>query len=107
MQNEPGLIEQTAREMLRAGMTWQEAARRLQKEWLTQSLRDHRGNICHVARALRMHRNTVSRMLHDLELEKLPRQIRDEYLQQRSLVYQRVQFLRDVRREGRQQKKAA
>jgi hypothetical protein len=79
------LLTQTAEQMLLAGMTLQEGAVEIEKEMIVGSLRQNKGNLCRVARDLRVHRNTMSRKIHDYGIEPAVKAFRDEARGQRSL----------------------
>jgi len=81
------LIERTAEQMLAAGMSWAEGARELRKAMITTLLRKHKGNLCHAARALLIHRNTLTRQLKTLGIADVPRQIRAQLRAQPALKY--------------------
>ncbi len=52
-----------------AGVEYEVAARSVKREYLIQELRACDGNQCRAARALRMHRNTLSRTLAELGIQ--------------------------------------
>jgi transposase-like protein len=79
------LIAITAGQMLAAGMNPSEAARELRKAMITQALDTHHGNVCRVARALHVHRNTLSRQMADLGISDIAKEFRTESQLQRSL----------------------
>jgi len=70
------LIQMAAQQMLAAGMTLHEGAGALSKAMIVESLKANRGNVCRTARALRVHRNTLSRKLVDLEIGDVARDCR-------------------------------
>jgi hypothetical protein len=72
---ETTLIE-TAQQMLRAGMSLAEGTRELRRQMIEETLREHKGNVCHAATALRVHRNTLNRQVHELKLEDVARSLR-------------------------------
>jgi hypothetical protein len=76
---EKSLIDRTAEQMLAAGMSWAEGARELRKAMVAALLRKHKGNLCHTARELRIHRNTLTRQLNLLHIADVPRAIRAEF----------------------------
>ena len=57
------------------GVSYEEAVREFKRRFLLQVLANHRGNQCKSAEELGMHRNTLSRTLTELELDRA--QIRD------------------------------
>jgi transcriptional regulator with GAF, ATPase, and Fis domain len=73
------LIERTARKMVAAGMSLTEGVREIQKQMLIEYLKEHHGNVCHCARALGTHRNTVSRQIEEFQLVELARQFRAQH----------------------------
>ena len=66
-----GLVSQ----MHSAGISYAEAVRQFKRRYLLEVLAQHKGNQCKAADELGMHRNTLSRTLAELELDK--RQIRN------------------------------
>jgi len=59
------LIDEVAQRMVLAGMTLDDGAEEIRSRMLAAALKQQHGNICRVARQLRMHRNTISRNLHE------------------------------------------
>ena len=60
--------------MYAGGITYTEAVREFKKRFLLQVLQAHRGNQCKAAGDLQVHRNTLSRMIAELEID--PAEIR-------------------------------
>lgn len=81
------LIQTAAQQMLAAGMTPREGALAIAKEMIVEALKENRGNICHTARALRMHRNTLSRRVVELQIVDVARECRVDRQSQRNLKY--------------------
>ena len=52
-----------------SNIDYREAVDAFRREWLTQALEDNNGNLCRTARRLRMHRNTLARVLTILDLD--------------------------------------
>ena len=52
------------------GVSYDEAVREFKRRYLLQVLVNHRGNQCKSAQELGMHRNTLSRTLAELELDR-------------------------------------
>ena len=52
------------------GVSYEEAVREFKRRYLLQVLANHRGNQCKAARELGMHRNTLSRTLAELQLDR-------------------------------------
>jgi hypothetical protein len=88
---EPTLIEQCAAKMVAAGITWSEGTVVLRRQLILAYLRETGGNLCHTARALQMHRNTLSRAMDALGIRRAAKNIRDEIRAQRSLRFDRRQ----------------
>jgi len=55
-------------EMSRRGILYAEAIREFRRTFLTTALRDNEGNLCRTANHLRMHRNTLTRQIADLQI---------------------------------------
>lgn len=62
-------------QMRAGGITYDEAVREFKKRFLLEVLACHRGNQCKAAKELGVHRNTLSRMLAELEID--PAQVRN------------------------------
>ncbi len=62
------LLQQLAVQMLREGVTFEEATSGVRKELILVALRKNRGNQVRAARDLRLHRNTVSRWLDQFDI---------------------------------------
>jgi Fis family transcriptional regulator len=52
------------------GVSYEEAVREFKRRYLLQVLANHRGNQCKSAEELGMHRNTLSRTLAELQLDR-------------------------------------
>ncbi len=61
-------------QMYAGGITYTEAVREFKKRFLLEVLSHHRGNQCKAAKNLGVHRNTLSRMITELEIN--PTEIR-------------------------------
>jgi Fis family transcriptional regulator len=55
-------------QMYAGGITYTEAVREFKKRFLLEVLLAHRGNQCKAAKDLQVHRNTLSRMIAELEI---------------------------------------
>ncbi len=55
--------------MYAGGITYAEAVREFRKRFLLEVLAAHRGNQCKAATDLGVHRNTLSRMIAELEID--------------------------------------
>lgn len=56
-------------QMFRSGITYSEGVCEFKKKFILTVLQDCNGNQCKAARALGMHRNTLSRTISDLKLD--------------------------------------
>lgn len=56
-------------QMYAGGITYNEAVHEFKKRFLLEVLLAHRGNQCKAAKDLRVHRNTLSRMITELEID--------------------------------------
>ena len=61
-------LEDLVEEMIEGGIRFPEAKREFEKRFLAQVMARENGNLSRAARALRIHRNTLSKKLHDLKL---------------------------------------
>ena len=68
-------LDNLVTQMHSSGITYAEAVREFKKRFIMEVLAHHRGNQCKAARELKMHRNTLSRTIAELELD--PAQIRN------------------------------
>lgn len=58
-------------QMYASGIAYEEAVREFRRRYLQEVLRNNKGNQCKAARELGMHRNTLSRVMANLELDPL------------------------------------
>ena len=65
-------LEALVLEMHRRGILYSEAVHEFKKAYITAVLRENKGNRVKSARALRMHRNTLYRMIWDLKVDVKP-----------------------------------
>ena len=68
-------LEALVAQMYSSGIFYSEAVREFKKRFLMNVLQQNKGNQCKAARELGMHRNTLSRTIHELKLDV--RQFRD------------------------------
>ncbi len=61
-------------QMYASGITYEEAVREFRRRYIQEVLGHNKGNQCKAARQLGVHRNTLSRIMADLELD--PAQIK-------------------------------
>lgn len=61
-------------QMYASGITYEEAVREFRRRYIQEVLSHSKGNQCKAARELGVHRNTLSRIMADLELD--PTQIK-------------------------------
>lgn len=67
-------LDSLVAQMYAGGITYSEAVGEFRKRFLLEVLLAHRGNQCKAARELGVHRNTLSRMIAELEID--PSEIR-------------------------------
>ena len=67
-------LDSLVAQMYAGGITYDEAVREFKKRFLLEVLAHHRGNQCKAAKDLGVHRNTLSRMVAELEIN--PTEIR-------------------------------
>ena len=67
-------LDSLVTQMHSGGITYDEAVREFKKRYLIEVLAHHRGNQCKAAKELGMHRNTLSRIIAELQID--PSQIR-------------------------------
>lgn len=84
-------IAQAAVLSLDAGLDDHRAADLLIRSRTVEALERSDGNICHAAKLLDVHRNTVLRRLTDLELKQLPAEIRRRKRSQLALHFPKPQ----------------
>lgn len=67
-------LDNLVAQMHAGGITYEEAVREFKRRFILEVLAGHRGNQCKAAKELGMHRNTLSRILGELDID--PAQIR-------------------------------
>lgn len=65
-QNLNGRLFQIVDELVRQGVTLEQARREFEKQFIVASLRTHDGNFCRSAKSLGVHRNTLRNKVCDL-----------------------------------------
>jgi Fis family transcriptional regulator, factor for inversion stimulation protein len=68
-------LEALVTQMYKSNILYSEAVREFRKRFILTVLEENRGNQCRAARALGMHRNTLSRTISELKIDV--RQLRD------------------------------
>lgn len=67
-------LDNLVTQMHAGGITYEEAVREFKRRFILEVLASHRGNQCKAAKELGVHRNTLSRILAELEID--PMQVR-------------------------------
>ena len=62
-------LQSLVTQMHSSGVAYNEAVRQFKRRYLFEVLAQHKGNQCKAAEELGMHRNTLSRLLADLEMD--------------------------------------
>ena len=62
-------LDSLVAQMYAGGITYAEAVREFKKRFLLEVLQANRGNQCKAAKNLQVHRNTLSRMIAELEID--------------------------------------
>ena len=65
-QNLNGRLYQIVDELVRRGLTLEQARREFERQFIVASLKSNRGNFCRSARSLGVHRNTLRNKVSDL-----------------------------------------
>ncbi len=65
-QNLNGRLHQIVDELVRRGVTLEQARREFERQFIVASLRSNDGNFCRSARCLGVHRNTLRNKVTDL-----------------------------------------
>jgi DNA-binding NtrC family response regulator len=65
-QNLNGRLFQIVDELVRRGLTLEQARREFERQFIVASLKSNRGNFCRSAKSLGVHRNTLRNKLSDL-----------------------------------------
>lgn len=65
-QNLNGRLFQIVDELVRRGLTLEQARREFEKQFIVASLKSNRGNFCRSAKSLGVHRNTLRNKVSDL-----------------------------------------
>ena len=68
-------LEALVLQMYRSKILYSEGVREFKKRFILTVLEENKGNQCRAARELGMHRNTLSRTLHELKIDV--RQLRE------------------------------
>lgn len=68
-------LDNLVTQMRAGGITYDEAVREFKRRFLLDVLAGHRGNQCKAAKELGVHRNTLSRILAELDID--PAQVRN------------------------------
>jgi DNA-binding NtrC family response regulator len=68
-------LDNLVTQMHAGGITYEEAVREFKRRFILEVLASHRGNQCKAAKELGVHRNTLSRILAELEID--PTQVRN------------------------------
>ena len=68
-------LEALVMQMYKSNILYSEAVREFKKRFILTVLEENKGNQCRAARALGMHRNTLSRTITELRIDV--RQLRD------------------------------
>jgi Fis family transcriptional regulator len=68
-------LETLVLQMYKSNILYSEAVREFKKRFILAVLQENKGNQCRAARALGMHRNTLSRTISELRIDI--RQLRD------------------------------
>lgn len=61
-----GRLHQIVDELVRRGVTLEQARREFERQFIVASLKSNRGNFCRSARSLGVHRNTLRNKVSDL-----------------------------------------
>ena len=67
-QNLNGRLYQIVDELVRRGLTLDQARREFERQFIVASLKSNRGNFCRSARSLGVHRNTLRNKVSDLSI---------------------------------------
>lgn len=65
-QNLNGRLYQIVDELVRRGVTLEQARREFEKQFIVASLKSNQGNFCRSAKSLGVHRNTLRNKVSDL-----------------------------------------
>jgi len=76
-------LRDVAKLALDAGLSRDEARKHFERALIVEALERKKGNVCRAAKLLRLHRNTMSRMIDLFGMTSLPRRIRALNCQQR------------------------
>jgi Fis family transcriptional regulator len=62
-------LEALVHQMYKSNILYSEAVREFKKRFIATVLEENKGNQCRAARQLGMHRNTLSRTIHELRID--------------------------------------
>lgn len=88
------VMAQAAVLSLDAGLSDHRAGRLLLRSRTVEALERSAGNVCQAAKLLDVHRNTVTKRLEELELSRLPGEIRRQKRSQLALHFPKLQSRR-------------
>jgi DNA-binding NtrC family response regulator len=63
------LLERLIGEMVEKGIRYDDAQREFDKRFIARVLQEHDGNLGQAAKTLGIHRNTLTRKIHDLKIK--------------------------------------
>jgi DNA-binding NtrC family response regulator len=66
------LLERLVGEMVEKGIRYDDAQREFEKRFISRVLESHDGNLGRSAKTLGVHRNTLTRKIHDLKIKARP-----------------------------------
>ena len=86
-QNLNGRLYQIVDELVRRGLTLEQARREFERQFIVASLKSNRGNFCRSARSLGVHRNTLRNKVSDLGIlvEDYDRPVRSSRARRKTL----------------------
>ena len=64
-------LEQLVREMVERGIRYEDAQREFARHFITHVVTKHEGNLGKAAATLGVHRNTLTRKIHELKIKGL------------------------------------
>jgi DNA-binding NtrC family response regulator len=64
-----GRLTELVDELVRQGVTLEQARKEFERQFISASIRDHEGSLCRSARSLGVHRNTLRNKLNDLGIQ--------------------------------------
>jgi Fis family transcriptional regulator len=85
-------LESLVKEMYDCGILYSEGLREFKKRYIMNVLEQNKGNQCHAAKQLGMHRNTLSRTIFELKINRYLLQEQGRYTERKPIQKENYAF---------------